>query len=473
VSKMRLARGWNQAPYLPPGVTLRQIDGGPTYYADNGFTLAANVDATMTAAGAKSWDDPSWFPVGSFWAFYWGNSLTLWNQLNLKFTNVCGPGLNLATTLHANGIWNIDNQANTNWGNETIGLHIEEPPGWASGTGNPPVVTAVQGSPFPLTGRFLQPDFTQGQLAYEHLSDTADMQYCFTTPISTTWGTFYCNLPGADNYLFCISNYATSQGPEGTVEMGVAGATADQMARGSNYGDQVDLMREWNPNNPVFIYIENDDALCGPAGANIGGVPITPPQANWAFWSSIVHGVRIICWFATASDDGNTSTYGFSPSVASGQVISMLQQGEWTNALCQNLAYIINSPFAVNYVTASPAAYNFGQTPIVSHAHGRNGWGVTGIDVMTKYYTGGTFTNSSGTFGNGFYIFATYRGSETATNISVAFTTADSYAGPVTAINADGGGTTYGTRYTLTASGGEFSDTLAAGSSVRIYYIPR
>src|SRR6185312_14230145 len=37
---------------LPPGVTLTQIDGGPSYYATSGYTHAAG------------WDDPGFFPVG-------------------------------------------------------------------------------------------------------------------------------------------------------------------------------------------------------------------------------------------------------------------------------------------------------------------------------------------------------------------------------------------------------------------------
>ena len=41
-------------PTLPAGVTLQQIDGGPTYYASNGFTYAANA----------GWDNPSFIPIG-------------------------------------------------------------------------------------------------------------------------------------------------------------------------------------------------------------------------------------------------------------------------------------------------------------------------------------------------------------------------------------------------------------------------
>ena len=43
---------------LPSGVTLQQIDGGPNYYANNGFTYAVNA----------GWDSPSFFPIGPWLA---------------------------------------------------------------------------------------------------------------------------------------------------------------------------------------------------------------------------------------------------------------------------------------------------------------------------------------------------------------------------------------------------------------------
>ena len=46
-------------PTLPAGVTLQQIDGGPTYYASNGLTYAANA----------GWDNPNFFPIGPWEEF--------------------------------------------------------------------------------------------------------------------------------------------------------------------------------------------------------------------------------------------------------------------------------------------------------------------------------------------------------------------------------------------------------------------
>jgi hypothetical protein len=82
---------------------------------------------------------------------------------------------------------------------------------------------------------------------------------------------------------------------------------------------------------------------------------------------------------------------------------------------------------------------------------------------MAKDYTGGSFSNSTGTFGNGFYIFAVPRGSETQTNIQATFTTADGYTGPVTVI---------GENRTVQATNGAFTDTFAHTSTVHIYQIP-
>lgn len=464
---------------LPPGVTLRQIDGGPAYYADNGFTYASTVDATMAAAGAKSWDDPSWFPVGCWWSFPIGTSIPVFRQLGLNFNNVGGT-YNAAATLHANGIWNIDNQpSNTNYGNETIGFHVEEPDGWNTNPGgNPDVIDQCNSSPFPLTGRFIQTAFTAGQMGFNTLAATpsnVNMQYVMATSFSTPWGSRHLDIAGGDKYWFASQNITSSLNDGRVIEMGSGVAVADQMARGSNYGDLVDLYRSWYTTYPAPIwspYIENDDGLLGPGpgGANIGGVPVTPPQMNWAAWSSLVHGARAIIYFGAPSDNGWGSTFGFGTTVQAGQNVSIFTQACNTNALVQNLAPVLNSPFAVGYVTASPAAYNF-PTPLVSVNTGRNGWGVTGIDVMAKYYTAGTYANPAGTFGAGFYIFAHYRGSQTAANIAATFTTADSYTGPVLAINADGGGTSYGTPYALNAVNGVFTDTFTSGSSVRIYRV--
>jgi hypothetical protein len=64
IAKDRLS-GTGDAQSLPPGVTLTEIDGGETYYADNGFTKAT-VSFTVNGASYSGWDDPDWFPIATF-----------------------------------------------------------------------------------------------------------------------------------------------------------------------------------------------------------------------------------------------------------------------------------------------------------------------------------------------------------------------------------------------------------------------
>src|SRR6266480_6361460 len=83
---------------LPLGVTLQQIDGGPTYFADHSFTYAVNM----------GWDDPNFFSVG-IWN---GTILTQadvdrWNDLGLNTMVGFGPSYmpsSAFTLMQNNGI---------------------------------------------------------------------------------------------------------------------------------------------------------------------------------------------------------------------------------------------------------------------------------------------------------------------------------------------------------------------------------
>lgn len=465
---------------LPPGVTLQNIDGGPTWYADNGYTVASSPDSTMSGAGALSWDNPAFFPIAVDYGFYPGNSTATFKALGLNTVHRVTSDVDLSA-LHTAGIWVWRGSGDTpsNMGGETCAYHIEEPGDWAAVTSQ---VATFDG--FGLAGRFIQMAGTWNEFNGFGLASGSSGCPCGTgmpTVVAcgistTTGGTRHINIGGDDIYYFAGSGLTGGGGSDqftgGTTEQGSAG-TADQMARGTNYGDSVDLMRQWFTTNPAPVigpYIETADGLCTGTGTVRN---VLPAELNWAVWASVIHGARGILYFGTTTDEGPylaTDMIGFSTNLIAGQTVTIAEQGTATNGLVANMAKIINSPFAIDYVSADPAAYNF-PTPLLQLDGARDGWSVTGIDVMAKYYTGGAFTNSSGTFKNGFYIFATYRGSETATNVSATFTTADSYTGPVTAINADGGGSSYGATYTLTARNGVFTDTFAAGSSVRIYQI--
>ena len=79
---------------LPQGVTLQQIDGGPTYYADHGFTYAVNA----------GWDNPSFFPIGLWLAPMLSQSdANRWLDLCINTAFMVTANSNLSL-LRSNGI---------------------------------------------------------------------------------------------------------------------------------------------------------------------------------------------------------------------------------------------------------------------------------------------------------------------------------------------------------------------------------
>jgi hypothetical protein len=428
---------------LPPGVTLRPIDGGPTYYADNGFTFAHN--AGFTFAHNAGWDDPAFFPIGQDYSFYPSNSPTTFKDLGLNFTHRVTSDASLATLRNA-GIWVLPSPGEYSGtpAAETIGFHIEEPATWSD------ITSQVSGLGSLLTGRLLQVSGTANWFQGWMPTGTPG-----GAPQGLMNGTVatgrHLDIPSADIYWFAASTTGSAN-KYGAAYMGAllyglttAGdlshnLTADQMARGSNYGDMVDQIRGWVTTHPAPIagaYIECEDGLVGS-----GARRITPPEFNWAVWSSLVHGARWLLYFGTTSNFGTGGTFGFSQTALPGQQVSMYAQAKATNALVKQLAPVLNSPFALGYATVTPAGYTF-PTPHLILA--------PGIDVMAKY-SGGQF-----------YVFATTRNSESAGPTIATFKTADGYTGPVTVI---------GENRTVQATAGVFADTFQTAATVHIYQIP-
>jgi hypothetical protein len=449
-----------RAAGLPPGVTLQQIDGGPAYYADNGFT---NATSTAFSPTGFSWDDPRFFPIINDFCFYPANSTSSFFELGLNVnTNVTDFDMSY---LRDAGIWNTQAYppVGTDTGAETVGWDLDEPNDWSVVTD---FATSVGDN---WAGRFFWVNWTWNQFGVTGNFGDVAMSTIMSTLISTSAGNVHINMPSGDIYWFSGSTITGGTGVEheAPIIYGVSSMTTDQIARGCHYGDMTTQMRGWMTTYPAPVFggiIELQAGLQDDTGVRL----IIPAEMNQAAWSNIIHGARGIQYFGTTGP--YESTFGFNPDpeAAQGgmpaQTISAQTQGVNTNTLITQLAPVINSPFALGYFTVSPPPVILSATTLDS-----------GIDAMAKYVTNGgpsgLGTGLSG-FGNGFYIIASTRDSENATDISATFTTADGYSGTVTAINADGGGTSYGTTYTLTASGGVFSDTLATGLSVRIYYIP-
>src|SRR5262249_7456748 len=164
----------------------------------------------------------------------------------------------------------------------------------------------------------------------------------------------------------------------------------------------------------------------------------------WAVWSSLIHGAQQIIYFdhsfggpGFSSDNLGQAYY---QTIQPGQTISIYDQVKATDALVEQLAPVLNSPFAMNYVTVDGPHYTYG-TPDFT---------LGGLEVMAKDYNGT------------FYIFADTRDSETQHNIPATYHLNDPQAVSVTVLNEN---------RTIPVANGVFTDTFANAWTVHIYQV--
>jgi Protein of unknown function (DUF642) len=423
-------------PVLPAGVTLQQIDGGPNYYANNGSTYAA----------AAGWDNPNFFPIGPWLDMLVTQSdADRWHDLgwNTAFVLTANSNISIAGT---NGISVIQDGSGPllpGSGAETVGL-LSADENWNAAVNS--VNTEANGI---QDHRFW---WLQTTWTVENYGDIGGvpMAQIMSQPLTTPNGTTrHFDTLTSDIYWFTGGHYTANDAADNDVSN--AGGliyslgrnmTADEAARGSNYGDMVDILRSYQTADPAPIaqFIEDGDP--GSAGTNADY--ITPPELNWATWSSIIHGAREIIYFnhTFAGNDQSDDNVAqpFYQTVQPGQTISIYGQIKATDALIEQLAPVINSPFAMNYATVSGPHYSYGTLDLT----------LGGLEVMAKDDNGQ------------FYIFADTRDSETATNIPATFTIADKNATSVTVVNEN---------RTIPVVNGVFSDTFATAATVHIYEV--
>ena len=477
---------------LPSGVTLQAIDGetmtssttmSHNYYGRNGFTIPTT---TSWHAGVKSWDDPTFFPIMCDYCFNTNNFANLAN-FNALFLNssirIDGGATNNTANCVSNGIWYFQDPygsegppiGNANPGSGPTNaagaaLHIEEPGSVSSYQG---AVNGFQSLGY-LSGRPVQVSITSSNMQSGGGMGGQPLSSVFTTNVGSTGR--HTDILSIDVYWFSGANGVSSDWGNMNTMYGGGISSNDQALRGSNYGDLTDMMRYIMGGTqtqiipapglaPVFPYVENSNSLLTSA------TEITPPQMNWAVWSSLIHGARLVVYFTTSGS--YASQFGFNPNILGGQSISLYNQAIATNGLVTNLAQILNSPFAMSFATVSPAGYNFPTGNTTSWGDTIKHWYynlANGIEIMAKWYQGGAYTPSSGplsgkTMNNGFYIFADVRGSQSQTNVSATFTVSDTGVTSVPVVNEN-------RNVTLSAaSGGKrtFTDTFALASTVHIY----
>ena len=427
---------------LPPGVTLQQIDGGSNYYSNNGFTYAASA----------GWDSPNFFPIGVWYGMILAQSdAARWHDLDLNtaFRTTANTDLSI---LRENGIWAIGAFVGGSgvletpgWGSETVGiLSADEPQTLATG-----VTTPLSTTPNSIQdGRFWYMNDTWAFLSssYGGLSPISSSAQVLDTLVTTPDGTqAHIDIQSADLYWFAGGkvgiSYVLQAG--GLLHNLGTNMTPDEVERGSSYGDMIDIERALQAAHPapIFAFIEDG----GPYNEDTSASDyITPPELNWAVWSSLIHGARGVIYFnhtfgGPAQSDDNLAQ-PFYQTVQPGQTISIYDQVKATDALIQQLAPVLDSPFALNYVTVNSGGYVF-PTPDPT---------LGGIEVMAKDDNGQ------------FYIFADTRDFETQHNIQATFTIADHNATSVTVVNEN---------RMIPVVNGVFSDTFANASTVHIYQV--
>jgi len=505
---------------LPVGVSLQAIDGGPTYFCSHGFVYACN----------DGWDSSSFFPVGAFYGtFASASDVSKWEGIgwNTSFRTTASSSASVIDAACApvagkcTGSWPIY-VVEGGWGGDcgscTVGQG--ETPGMG---GSDPDVVGLESFDEPCGSCGLNTtDFNAGVADPLAATPSADQEGRFWwTNFTYFWAAFggigpmpetpqgsaqvldsliatpdgsqrHVDVQSLDEYWFAASGAGSnsndlqevySHSPCSTYgTCNYSGWTPAEQDCGCRYGDILDMERTYQQMSPGACGGSNP--ICGPPTSapmisyvETGGPDapdttaasyIQPPELNWAVWSSIVHGARMIEYFPNTfsgpgENQGVITNYpnGYFDVPENGQPISIYAQIKGTDDLIHQLATYINSPEAVGYVSVSPAPQTF-----------------SGIETRATYKSGpgncGAGTATSGCF----TIFADTRDAESASNISATFTTAGNYTGPVEAIcdsrSGGDGDLNPGTcvNRTITATNGVFTDTFAKGSTVHIYQIP-
>lgn len=414
---------WAEAGLTPvasvPGVLLQPIDGGPTFYADRGYSVAA-----------AALDNPNFFPIG-----VWYESVTDQIDIDLDQDTGLNTYVELVETsdmslIRNNGMYAILSGGPSlfpDYGSETIGWLLPDETdlnvghGWGPGQGYTVQQAAVDALP-QGDGRIHFANYTIGVLlpSFGTFEGGATFVNTFQQTVSN------------DFYWYTAPNIYL---PTGSSPWNLAAqfyrmydrdATQDEARRASHYGNTVKYMRDLvNPVRwqPVWGFIENG----GPHVNTVQSQYMIPEVMVAAVWHMIIQGARGIIYFNHTFGNDFESQHNFRRSeYAAVQAAAKIVHGQ-----IQTLAPVINDSFALNFVSVSPAAAIF-----------------SGIEVMAKYHDGT------------FYVFAGSR--ESVTPRLATFTIPNGVGTTATVL--------FESR-TIPIVNGAFTDTFADGNAVHIYRI--
>jgi hypothetical protein len=500
-----------------------------SYYGRNGFTAA-----TATGFNGLSWDGTNFIPRCNTYAFYEGatqlaNNQTMGICASVNLTSEVTAAYMQSATWNNNttvvtGVWEMKGGLGPTGGSPspsfygacTVANHIDEN-NPASGISNSSYTNADQAGRFwDCVGTWINqmvggnwPNTspgTPGQVLWgTGASAGQGMQFTMPSGGTRTIDTFGCDIywfesAGSSNgdvqYAATSILYGYTNGGIQFISSGPA-PTADEMARGSHYGQMIDVYRAWangqNVTNGPFG--GNAAGTYGANGLTVGGTsgatsriplcswietnqgqsgsaspqPITAAQLHWAIWSSLIHGCRILQFFVYSIAD-QFAGEGPQPD----RIAQLGIDAAWMDTL----APILLSPSPIGYIaavsdTGGGGGYIF---PVVEP-----NWLNGGIECCAHWYPGGSYTPSSGPLSgvnltSGAYIFATTRYGEAATMpITATFTINDntlSKATNPTGINVVGEDRSLALIY-VSGNSFTFADEFAAASTVHIYQVVR
>jgi hypothetical protein len=344
------------------GVKLREVDGGPHYYAKFSPSLP---------------DSPSFFPIG-----VWFESVLQPSDIDSDKAAEINTYVQLTDNSNLNlvrkaGMYVISRNTMGGYGSETVGWLVSDEadmwggPGTGAWTGNSPGNGNICSPPTTQCG------YTVQQTELEKLPHDGRLRYSNYGKGVTFWETDaeaarfvndFQDVVSADNYWLTDEDICSaSQGgkwfnPNLLVSggNGAPGQLPLQLChRASNYGLTVDRLRALispRGSKPVWAFVE-----VGHPFTQNDWPSATPQQVVAAVWNSIIAGARGIIYFNHSFGGPCQTQHALRDSCYAAVRAAVTRVDSQIKAL----APVLNAPFADGVVTAS-----------------------SGVDISTKWYRG-------------------------------------------------------------------------------------
>ena len=395
---------------MTPQVTysLREIDGGPNYYSQFINSLPS---------------DPNFFPIG-----VWFESVTSQSDINLDKA----AGLNTYVVITSNSNFNLiqsngmyliaqqDQLANNATVQATAeGLIIADEIDMTQGpgTGYATLESRISGLPAAWDNHLLYNNYGKGVMFWE-----TDAQAARFVNGTASFGP-YQHIVSADTYWFTDPNIdGGSEG--GRLLNNGQPLTYDQTRLAANYGYTVDRMRYLDSLDgvlqPVWNFVEVGWPFTETAAQ--GARAIEPEEIQAAVWHSLIAGARGIVYFNHSFGGPDQTQHALRDPDYAEERAAVTE----TNALIQQLAPVLNSPFDDGFVSVNSS-----------------------VRAAAQYYQGEHYVFAG----------ATINGAATAPD---TFTLAGITNGTAIVINEN---------RSIPIVNGQFSDTFADGNAIHIYQI--